>query len=301
MFGTRLTLALVFALGLSATALPASDRGGLFHRKARPDPARVRLLIDIVRADPDAKKRAAAVTELVEADPRIQVDVIPALVTALRQDPSEAVRRSAAEVIGRFNVVFPVAGLALEDALATDSSRAVRNAAKDALWEYHVLGYRSAKGTEAFATQTAEPPIARPPAAAEPLTSEPPTAPAAVVASGAGTPTIAPLPPVGPPPGPVIAHQPPRPGGLLSAIQPHPNLTVEPPLARRSPAVVSIPKATAEPPFRPRFFEPIKVITPPRYADALPPIVPDPGPLPGVTPLPTPTAEPPLAKSGTGR
>lgn len=301
MIGTRLLLAITLAVGLTATTNAAGDGGGLFHRKARLDPARVRQLVDVVRADPDEKKRKAAVMELGDADPRIQVDVVPALVAVLRKDVSEAVRRAAAEVLGRFNVVFPVAGLALEDAAIADRSTTVRGAARQALWEYHLLGYRSAKGGDAFTAQTPEPPIARPTLPSDPLTTEPPTAPVALVGGGAGTPTIAPLPPVGPPPGPRASIEPPRVGGLLSAIQPHPNLTVEPPLARRTTTMVAVPRATAEPPIRARFPEPVKYGPTPRLATDLPAIVPPPGPIPGVTPLPEPTAEPPRAKVGAGR
>ena len=58
MIGTRLTLALMLAAGVVSPGLGFD--GGLFHRKARLDPARRAELIDIVRSDPDAKKRAAA-------------------------------------------------------------------------------------------------------------------------------------------------------------------------------------------------------------------------------------------------
>src|SRR4051794_16853638 len=136
-------------MALSTPAMSAD--GGFFHRKARLDPARVRQLVDIVRADPDEKKRAAAIVELTDADPRVQIEVIPALVAALRKDTSEIVRRASAEVIGRLNIIFPAAGLALEDAAIADPSGAVRGAARQALWEYHLLGYRSAKGGDAFA------------------------------------------------------------------------------------------------------------------------------------------------------
>lgn len=296
----RITLAMVLALGFAAFAT-AGDGGGLFHRKTRLDSARVRQLVDIVRADPDEKKRKAAIRELNDADPRVQVDVIPILVLALRKDLSEAVRSAAADVIGRYSVVFPVAGLALEDAAIADRSSAVRAAARQALWEYHLLGYRSAKGGDALAAQTAEPPIAKPTLPAEPSTSEPLIAPYATTISGIGTPTIAPLPPVGPPPGPRGVAGQNKPGELLTAVQPHPNLTVEPPIARRSTAAMLTPKATTEPPIRPRLVEPIKYGPPPRLASNLPSIVPAPGPIPGVTPLPEPTAEPPRAKAREGR
>jgi hypothetical protein len=293
-----LVIALVWGFAVFAAA---GDSGGLFHRKTRLDSARVRQLVDTVRADQDENRRKTAIRELSDADPRVQVEVIPILVSALRKDSSEAVRIAAADVIGRYSVVFPVAGLALEDAAIADRSIAVRAAARQSLWEYHLLGYRSAKGGDAFAAQTAEPPIAKPTPPIGALTSEPLIAPYATTVSGIGTPTISPLPPVGPPPGPrdVVGQR--KPGELVTAIQPHPNLTVEPPIARRSTAASPTPMATTEPPIRPRFVEPLKYGPPPRLASNLPSIVPPPGPIPGVTPFPEPTSEPPRAKANGGR
>src|SRR5215831_10891919 len=144
--GTRLTLAIVLGIGLAAPVLGIGDGKGFFHRKTMLDPARVRQLVETARSDPDEKKRKVAVAELLEADPRLQLDVIPTLIAALRRDTSPAVRAAAAEVIGPYGVVFPTAGLALEDAIESDPAVAVRNAAKQALWEYHLVGYHSAKG-----------------------------------------------------------------------------------------------------------------------------------------------------------
>jgi hypothetical protein len=104
------------------------------------------------------------------------------------------------------------------------------------------------------------------------------------------TPTIAPLPPVGPPPGPRVAPPALKPGAAISAVQPHPNLTVEPPIARPPAVSIPVPAATTEPPIRPRHHEPVRVVALPRYANSLPPIVPDPG-----STLPAPTPEPPVA------
>jgi hypothetical protein len=59
---------------------------------------------------------------------------------------------------------------------------------------------------------------------------------------------------------------------------------------------IPVPTATTEPPIRSRLYEPIRVVAPPRYADSLPPIVPDPGPQ-----LPRPTREPPVAKQDARR
>lgn len=300
MTGTRLSLAIALGIGLAAPVAGWGEGGGLFNRKSRVEPARVRQLAEILRSDPDEKKRKAAVAELAETDPRLQLEVIPALTTALRKDSSAAVRGAAADVIGRFNVVFPIAGLALEDAMESDPSPAVRGAAKQALWEYHLIGYRSAKGSGGFAGQTAEPPIARPSKPAAPFTHEPPTAPVVVAVGTVPTPTIAPLPPVGPPPGPRVSSigaPLTGPSALLSGVPPHPNLTVEPPIAKPRAIPPTVPTATAEPPIRLRWPEPVIIGKPPPIALHLPPIVSEPGPMPGVIPFPDETAEPPIARS----
>jgi HEAT repeats len=296
--GTRLTLAIVLGIGLAAPAVGHGDGKGFLHRKTPLDPARIRQLVETVRGDPDEKKRKAAVSDLLEADPRLQLEVMPTLITALRKDTSPAVRAAAAEVIGRYGVVFPTGGLALEDAIESDPALAVRNAAKQALWEYHLIGYRSAKSGSAMTAQTAEPPIARPAGPSVPVTSEPPTALAVVDPFAISTPTISSLPPIAGLPGPRVASviSPAGPGTLISAIPPHPNLTVEPPFAKSSVATVSVPTATVEPPIRPRWHEPVTFGAPPPLALDLPPIVPPPGPIPGVIPFPEQTAEPPIRK-----
>jgi hypothetical protein len=76
-------------------------------------------------------------------------------------------------------------------------------------------------------------------------------------------------------------------------------LTIEPPIAKSTLAPVVIPVATTEPPIRIRLPELITVGKPPSFAAHLPPIVSDPGQIPGVTPLPEQTAEPPIRKETT--
>jgi len=294
MTGSRLALVIILAIGFTS---PAFGQGGLFNRKQKLDAPRVRQLTEIVRLDPSEKKRQAAVEELAGADPRVQLDVIPVIGTALQKDPSAAVRVTAAELIGRFNIVFPMAGLALESAMETDPSPAVREAARQALWEYHLIGYRSAKGADGIAGQTREPPLAKPARPPVPVTAEPPVVPAAAAAA----PQVDPLPPVTLLPGPRVTPVGilPRPLALLSAFPPHPNLTVEPPVAAPPSSSVPPPSPSVtaiEPPIRGRWPEPSTAGKPPPIARFLPPIVPHPGPIPGVTPLPEPTAEPPIAR-----
>jgi hypothetical protein len=299
--GTRQILALTIALGLSSSLFAFGDGGGLFSRKSKNDPARVRQLVETVRSESNARKRITAVGELAEVDPRVHADVVTALIGALRKDASEAVRARAAETLGRFNVVYPLAGVTLEEAAESDPSPVVRGAARQALWEYHLIGYRSAKGADGFAGQTVEPPLARPTRHIETTAAEPPATAVAETADLVPTPTIAPLPPVGAPPGPRAGPPVPNVNTSISAVQPHPNLTVEPPIARPPSIAIPVPTATTEPPIRPRMYEPIRVVVPPRYAGSLPPIVPDPGSTLSGPPLPTPTAEPPVARKDPGR
>ena len=147
-------------LAVLATAVP-SDAAGIFTRKGKSD-FRVRQLVDTIRNDSDGPRRRSAIAELKEADPRTQLDVIPALVAVLQRDPVAEVRADAAEAIGQFKLVNPVAGLALETAAESDPSPVVRDAAQQALWEYHLGGYRSARWADGITGQTAEPPLARP-------------------------------------------------------------------------------------------------------------------------------------------
>jgi hypothetical protein len=263
---TRLTLALLAALALA----PPAD-GGVFNRKARVDAARARQLAEAVRSDPDERKRKAAAAELAEFDPRAHAEVVPALTAALQRDRSAAVRAKAAEAIGQFKVVFVPAGVALETAAELDPSPAVRDAARQALWEYHLNGYRSTRGADGIAGQTSEPPLARPaitrvqavvpppPTAKRPLDPSPPTA---------SYPSVAALGPAAP--GELV---PLGPRTIVSAAPPPIlNLTDEPPLARPGPAV----NATARP----------AAVTIPPPDSVVPAPAPPPAPIPP-TGLPT--------------
>jgi hypothetical protein len=273
--GTR--VALVALLGLVLPNLAAADDDGPRSRRPRLiDGARVRQLADTLRSDPDEKRRKAAVTELADADPRVHPEVMPSLVAALRKD-APGVRASAAEAIGRFRTVFPLAGQALESAAESDPSPAVRDAAKQSLWEYHLNGYKSAKGTGLFMTQTAEPPVARPARAKAPVTAEPSTAHADPVAR-ATLPMPGALPPTAPAPGPRVSLLPGLhgPRNILMMIAPVANTTGEPPIAKKTNPPAPTPKLTNEPPILPRWPEPVVIGHSPTFTLDLPPIVPPP-------------------------
>jgi hypothetical protein len=269
--GIRLALVALVCL-TTVPSVARADGDGPARRARLLDPARVRQLADTLRSDPDEKRRKAAVKELADADPRMHAEVIPALIAALRKD-SASVRASAAEAIGRFRTVYPLAGAALEIAAESDPSQAVRDAAKQSLWEYHLNGYKSTKDT--FFSQTAEPPIAKPATPQPPITTEPTPAPAIVVANLVPTPeppSTLPLSVSAPGPRVALLDGTSGPRSVLGP-PPVPNLTGEPPLANPA-SRTPTPKLTSEPPILlSRWPEPVIIGQSPAFTLELPPIV----------------------------
>lgn len=271
---------------------------GLFTRKPKVDEAKARVLIETLKSDADEKKRKTAADELGGADPRAVPEIVPALVTALRKDTSASVRTEAADSLRQLGVIFPQAGAALEDVAEMDSSPLVRLAAKRALWEYHLNGYRSAKGADGLLAQTIEPPIASPsdprpanamiPAPPVPtLTPQVPPVPASPVANLPQV-TMQPAPQPGPRlwwpnvlPGPRTAIR----NAISPSSPPILNVTGEPPIAKK-PATVAVPVVRPDSPE-----PPLRLPTQPDFKSTLPPFVPT---LPSVvtppnaTPLPLP-------------
>ncbi|MCE9567204.1 MAG: HEAT repeat domain-containing protein [Planctomycetes bacterium] len=300
--GTRIIIAVVLVTGFAAPVAARADGNGLFTR--RPDQSRVRFLAELLRTDPDEKKRKAAVAELADADPRTHPEVMPALIAALKKDAA-AVRAAAAEVIGKFKTTFPLAGAALESIAETDPDPTVRSAAKQALWDYHLNGYRSPKTSDAGVEQTAEPPFAYANSArATPSLAPMPAKlrPSAVTSTAPKLPEITPLPskavvvPVG-----LIGPRAELFDGLntprrMLSLPLRPIYTNEPPLAKRSAKWVPPPATVTEPPIFIRRPDLGTFGTPPTLIFELPAIVPNPGPLPGVTPFAEPTHEPPVRK-----
>jgi hypothetical protein len=192
------------------------------------------------------------------------------------------VRADAADAIGSIKVMVPIAGAALETAAESDTSPAVRDAAQQALWEYHLVGYRSTKGADGIAGQTAEPPIARP-ALARPVVT------GAKLPAVPMTPPVQPAVGVNPPPIPVPVLPNPPPSGpkpevkngirtLVTAAPPiRLNETEEPPVAlpgvTRTPATLdtSISAVTLPPVSLPpnadvnQHLPVVEAWTPPRY------------------------------------
>jgi len=289
----RLTVTLVTIAAIATNTTSFGGGDGKQSPRTHLEATRMHQLFQILQSDVDEKKRKNALLELGRADPRLTTEVIPAINDTLLKDHSPAVRLTAVEVLAQYRAVFPMSGLALETAMESDPSVIVRSAAKQAIWEYHLMGYKSAKGGDGFAAETPEPPRAKPARQPIPVTAEPPVVP---VVAKYPPPAIDQLPLVSPAPGPRVTLVPKSPAitALLTTVPPHPNLTVEPPLAR--PAKVVPSPIIMEPPILPRTPEPSTIVTPRPLVFDLPPIVPHPGKIAGVIPLPEPTIEPPICK-----
>src|SRR5262245_20900530 len=137
----RLLLAsAVFAL--STTPFSA----GLFSRKPKPNPVECvpELLIQL-RSHTDEAQRSNAAEELRQFDPKAYPEIILGLIGAVTRDASPAVRSEAAASLGKIRPISQQAGYALEQAQNNDGSIRVRMAARQALFQYHLVGYRSGR------------------------------------------------------------------------------------------------------------------------------------------------------------
>jgi hypothetical protein len=243
---------------------------------AQPDakPAKA-TAVDVLKADRDEKKRLAAAEALRTADPRTSPDVLPALTTSLQQDPSANVRAAVAQTIGKLKPVSAEAGAVLEATVAGDPAEAVRKAAQQALWEYHLNGYRSAAANAAM-PQTAEPPLAKPKAV-----PAKPAPPVVLTSKTPAAPTPAPATPV-PAPRPITT------GIGKGAIYPQ---TVEPPLAKPKVEKVEVKPPTVKvdaPPQTPPTAAVPGIPTPMPPSEAAPISVPVPPAPSGIPTIPPP-------------
>lgn len=308
---TRTASLFLFAFAALFAAHATSAAPPLFKSKAKTDAARVRALLEVLKSDPDDKKRLNATAELAFADAREQPEVIPALAATLKRDTSAKVRAGAADALGQLNVVSPVAGAALEAAASGDTAPDVRAASKQALWEYHLNGYRSAQGLGWMAKETEEPPIAAPPGprvvvALVPVA--PPPAPKAL-APFPQVPVAVPsaqLPAVAQPVGPRVVRS--FFADMFASMKPAPkpsagppplsNVTPEPPLARPAYTATVPPLPPARPPEvipeLPR--TPDYVPTLPPFLPELPPVVQPPGATPSSAPRTAPSIPATLPK-----
>lgn len=171
-----LTLAVFVGVLVSAPQAPAQGLN-IFKRRSKSEAspaAKVKQLAETLRASPDEGKRKQAAEDLRDYDPRSNPDLIPALTAAVQKDPVPAVRSAAAESIGKLKPVSQPAGLTLEAVAQADPDAGVREAANQALWQYHLNGYRPPT-TGPLAPQSAEPPLAARPVS-RPGTPAPPVA-----------------------------------------------------------------------------------------------------------------------------
>lgn len=281
-------------------------RLGIFRKKAKENeesPQKSKQLLETLRNDTDEKKRQVAAAGMREFDPRSNPEVVPGLISALQRDPSPEVRSEAAQTLGQLKPISSSAGLALEQTFTADPSDQVRKSAQQALWSYHLSGYRPA-GTAGAQSQTTEPPLAKPigksinsaisaalPSAIAPKNRKL-TAPIELPSKPTLPGTIASKPAVSSPPAPAATSSPvptPTPAPLpitRGAIFPQ---TIEPPLARSAVASPPIPEPITAP-------APVKTPTPPPMADQLKSLVPvqPPPAIPLVpSPVPAPSIPPP--------
>jgi hypothetical protein len=148
----------ILAVSVVLAAFAPQASAGFFSRKPKANAIdRVPELLAQLRTAADEGQRATAAEELREFDGKSYPEIAPALVEALGRDTSPAVRAEAATSLGKLRPISQQNGYVLEQALNNDTSGRVRMAARQALWSYHLVGYRSSRPND----QTPEPPIAK--------------------------------------------------------------------------------------------------------------------------------------------
>jgi hypothetical protein len=124
----------------------SSSRAGIFSRKPKVNPSeRVPELLTELKSSTEESQRSNAAEELRQFDPKSHPEIMSALIGALSKDASPAVRSEAAASLGKLRPISQQAGYALEQAQNNDGSLRVRLAARQALFQYHIVGYRSGK------------------------------------------------------------------------------------------------------------------------------------------------------------
>jgi len=155
-----------------------AQAGPFFKRTPKPEPAEhVPALIKTLQSDPDDDKREDAAEQLRNYDLKTFPDIIPALIEALKNDRSNAVRLEVVSSISTMRPITQAAGYALEEAVADDASLRVRASAKSTLVEWVLVhGYRQTRNNKNVANETEEPPLAGP-SLKTPLNQPPKTEP----------------------------------------------------------------------------------------------------------------------------
>jgi len=176
---------------LALMLLTHTAQGGIFSKKKeKPDPVtHVPALITILKTDVDSGKRDDAAEELREYDPKAFPEIVPALLLGLQKDSNSTVRATCVATLSKLRPISPSIGYAFEQALDSDGSISVRLTARKALFQYHLLGYRSPRPEEGEkpSGDTKEPPLAPP--LGTPSTNPPPMTPTQPMANPAAQPS----------------------------------------------------------------------------------------------------------------
>jgi hypothetical protein len=200
------TRILLVSLALATAAPPAP--AGFFSRKPKVNPAeRVPELLIQLKTGTDEGQRSAAAEELRQYDPKSYPEIVTVLIDALGRDSSPAVRSDAASSLGKLRPISQQAGYALEQSQNNDASVRVRLAARQALWQYHLVGYRGGKPADAAGpNMPPDPTISAPPG---PATQRPMSqANARPVLRGPGSSRESPEPPLATPPAGAVPAMP---------------------------------------------------------------------------------------------
>jgi hypothetical protein len=144
-----MTISRILVASLVLGALAPQATAGFFSRKPKVNPTdRVPELLTQLKASTDEGQRTTAAEELRDFDGKNYPEIVAGLIDALGRDTSPAVRTEAATSLGKVRPISQQAGYALEQALNNDASMRVRMAARQALWSYHITGYRTTKPPE---------------------------------------------------------------------------------------------------------------------------------------------------------
>lgn len=132
---------------------------GIFSRKPKPTAERVPELLVQLKAGTDESQRTEAAGELRQFDPKSNPEIVNGLIDALGKDASVGVRAEAAASLGKLRPISQQIGYALEQAQNNDGAMRVRLAARQALLQYHLVGYRSSGKSDSSADKNGTQPV----------------------------------------------------------------------------------------------------------------------------------------------
>lgn len=146
---------------------PAS--AGIFSRKPKPTAEKVPELLVQLKSGTDESQRTGAAEELRQFDPKSHPEIVGGLIDALGKDASAGVRAEAAASLGKLRPISQQIGYALEQAQSNDGAMRVRLAARQALLQYHLVGYRSSGKADGAADKNGTQPVSGTNGGAAPL------------------------------------------------------------------------------------------------------------------------------------